>query len=88
MRYVHCTRDKPLQEVRRAELKQHVSWATMALGPVMAVVPGGEPIRDELDKVLVQLETLRPYNPKKVWSASYPRMCRVCCKLCELRQTW
>ncbi|GAX73864.1 hypothetical protein CEUSTIGMA_g1314.t1 [Chlamydomonas eustigma] len=45
---------------QRQELKDHVRWATLSLGPVTAVVPGGEPVREEVDKLLQQLEGISP----------------------------
>ena len=52
----------PLQElmVQRAAVKDRVQWATSTLGPIMAVVPGGEPLRNEVDQLLQQLESMSP----------------------------
>lgn len=42
------------------DLKRQVAWTTRSLGPVMSVVPGGEPVREEVDALIDRLEQL--YN--------------------------
>ncbi|KAG2498982.1 hypothetical protein HYH03_003169 [Edaphochlamys debaryana] len=44
----------------RATIKERLKWVCRALGPVSSVVPGGEPLRDEVDGLLAQLEALAP----------------------------
>lgn len=48
------------EEQLRYELKRGVQLATLSLGPVMSVVPGGEPVRAEVDRLLSELEQLSP----------------------------
>ena len=51
-----------IQEVarQRSDIKDRVQLATRALGHVMAVVPGGEPVREEVDRMLARLEAITP----------------------------
>eukprot|EP00198_Chlamydomonas_reinhardtii_P007686 XP_001697023.1 predicted protein [Chlamydomonas reinhardtii] len=44
----------------RATIKDRLRWLVRALGPVTSVVPGGEPLREEVDGLLSQLEALSP----------------------------
>ncbi|GLI58635.1 hypothetical protein VaNZ11_000371, partial [Volvox africanus] len=44
----------------RATIKDRLRWVCLALGPVSSVVPGGEPLREEVDGLLAQLEALSP----------------------------
>ncbi len=44
----------------RAEIKDRLRLATLALGPVSSVVPGGEPLRAEVDRLLAALEAMSP----------------------------
>jgi hypothetical protein len=50
------------QERMRAasEIKDRLSMVARALGSVLAVVPGGEPVRHEADALLLRLEGLSP----------------------------
>ena len=45
---------------QRFDIKEDLFSATQALGPVMSVVPGGEPIRDKVDRMLARLEAMSP----------------------------
>jgi len=50
-----------MERVKQREvLKDRLSWATLALGPVVAVIPGGEPVREEIDALIAQLEAITP----------------------------
>ena len=51
-----------IQEVarQRSDIKERVQVATRALGHVMAIVPGGEPVREEVDRMLARLEAMTP----------------------------
>ncbi|GFR43915.1 hypothetical protein Agub_g5049, partial [Astrephomene gubernaculifera] len=42
----------------RASIKERLRWVCAALGPVSSVVPGGEPLRGEVDALVMQLEAL------------------------------
>eukprot|EP00798_Chlamydomonas_sp_ICE-L_P020000 gene20000-26713_t len=42
------------------DIKERLSVGACALGPVLAVVPGGESVRDQMDILISQLETIRP----------------------------
>ncbi|KAG2453534.1 hypothetical protein HYH02_001753 [Chlamydomonas schloesseri] len=44
----------------RETIKDRLRWVVRALGPVTSVVPGGEPLREEVDGLLAQLEALSP----------------------------
>ncbi|KAG1655578.1 hypothetical protein FOA52_009080 [Chlamydomonas sp. UWO 241] len=44
----------------REELKRQLSWATLGLGSVARIVPGGEPVRAELDTLVARLEEVSP----------------------------
>ena len=48
------------REHTRYDLKERIRWVARALGPVLAVVPGGEPVREEADSLLHSLEALSP----------------------------
>ena len=45
---------------QRTNIKEDLIYATQALGPVMSVVPGGEPIREKVDQMLAKLEAMSP----------------------------
>ncbi len=39
-----------------SDLKSKLGWVVMAMGPVSAVVPGGESIRERVDDIIAELE--------------------------------
>lgn len=58
-----------------ADLKDRLRWVARALGPVLAVVPGGEAVRGEADALLLKLEALTPTDKPlniKVRPATFP----------------
>ena len=80
---------------QRSNIKERVEWATSSLGPIMAVVPGGEPLRSEVDQLLQELESMSPTDKPlnvKVRTVMY------CCVLplpiliirvaCNTREQW
>jgi hypothetical protein len=42
------------------QLKDRLHWACLAMGPLASVVPGGEPVREQVDKIIQSLEALNP----------------------------
>eukprot|EP00873_Tetraselmis_striata_P035026 jgi/Tetstr1/455290/TSEL_042126.t1 len=45
---------------QRAALKDKLWWVVRGLGPTASIVPGGEPIRHDIDKLLSELEDVTP----------------------------
>jgi len=44
----------------RGALKEKLWWVVRGLGPTAAIVPGGEPIRNDIDSLISKLEELTP----------------------------
>ena len=42
------------------QLKERLHWASLAMGPLVSVIPGGEPVRQQVDRIIHQLEALNP----------------------------
>ena len=52
----------PLQDRSklRGLIKERLKWVTLGMGPVRAVVPGGEAVRLEANRLIEELEMLAP----------------------------
>jgi len=45
---------------QRSAIKEKLWWVVKGLGPTAAIVPGGEPIRADIEQLLIQLEGITP----------------------------
>jgi hypothetical protein len=55
-----CPHPSSRLTAHQLQLKDRLHWACLAMGPLASVVPGGEPVREQVDRIIQSLEALNP----------------------------